>query len=889
MKKRLTTLFYCTLMSATIASANLHAQEDSLYDEVTTVKEANFINSLTGKVPGLIINPNAAGLGSASRIIMRGPNSLDGYDLVLLVIDGVPMHNASAGDLFGGIYGGRTGTDGIADINPEDIESISVISGPSAAVLYGYDALNGAIIINTKKGNTGLEIDFSNNTSFSSVIKSYDFQNTYTNNVGQHKSWGEKLAEPSTYDPYDFFNTGINIINNLSVSYGSKHNITYASFASTNSTGIIPTSEYNRYNVTLRNTTKLFNDRLIIELGGQYISQNHKNLNADGYYFNPLQSIYLFPRGENFEDIKLFERYNSTNQLMEQYWPTNKFSIDAEMQNPYWVLNRMVNEAPKQRYIIHGNISYKITDWLDVRGTINVDNYSMNATDKRYATTLSTLTNGSPNGYYSYSEQNDRALYSNLLVNFHKTWKDWNVQASLAGSFRDIKNTKYQFGGPLKEMPNAFTADNLYETNAKGETTGWMTTTGSAYATVGVNWKNMIFLDLAGRNEWEKVAIADKFSSVFYPSVGLSFVASELFDIPQTISYLKVRGSISKVGKPSEILLSSSGKHNYSIGKVRSQEIGMDLRLLRDRISLGITYYNSVASDQIFDIPTAMGTRQIQGPALSNSGIEGIVGYSDSYAGGKVRFSTNLTLSHNNNRIDYLLDEKWNTPYLNMGTLGTYYAPKIRYSTGGTIGDLYTRYQLRTSPQGYIWQNEYNEVRIEELTKEIYLGSTLPDFHAGWNANLSYAGINLSIQINGRFGGIAISNTQALLDRYGVSQTTATARDNGGVDIGYGRQNDARQYYETTSELTGSHYCYDATNIRLAELSLSYDLPKKWFKNRVGITVGLTGKNLCMIYCKAPFDPEMTAAPRSNLYQGLDYFMTPGTRSLGFNVRVNFK
>jgi hypothetical protein len=214
--------------------------------------------------------------------------------------------------------------------------------------------------------------------------------------------------------------------------------------------------------------------------------------------------------------------------------------------------------------------------------------------------------------------------------------------------------------------------------------------------------------------------------------------------------------------------------------------------------------------------------------------------------------------------------------------------PQIRLTEGGTMADLYTQYRLRPSPNGYIWTSPTGEVQLEELDNAEYIGSTLPKFHAGWNTSLSYAGVTLNIQFTGRFGGLVVSDTQAMLDRYGVSQASADARDNGGVALQYGRMAGAQNYYEVISQMAGTYYMYDATNIRLSELSISYDLPKKWFNNKAGLTVGLTGKNLFMIYCKAPFDPEAASSVASNYYQGVDYFMTPSTRNLGFNVKLSF-
>ena len=897
----------CCLISALLISSGMQAREihhaDSVgnagwtiqnvdTDLVTTVKEANFINSLSGKVAGLIINPNAAGLGSASRITMRGPASMNGYDPVLIVIDGIPMHNASSGNMSEGINGGRTGTDGIADINPEDIESISVISGPSAAVLYGYEALHGAILINLKKGRSGkTEINFSNNTSFSSVIRRYEFQNSYANLENHHASWGEKMAEPTSFTPYDFFNTGYSTINSLSISHGSEHNQTYASAAATNTAGIIPTSGYNRYNFTLRNTLKIADDRLVIDLGARFISQDHKNLNADGLYYNPLPSLYLMPRGEDFQQVQIFERWNPAMMRNEQYWPSELFSRDMGMQNPYWILNRITDQTMKQRRIIQGSIRYRITDWLEVYGGIKADSYIQNSESRIHAGSDAVhYTKGNKAGYYKYQEQWDKSMHSDLKVNFNKTWNDWNIHGTVGGTFKDISNSLSTTKGGLY-LNNVFSLSNLMGNTIESSKSSWLVRNAAAYATVGASWKNMIFVDIAGRNDWTTSLEDAEYGSVFYPSAGLSFVASELFDIPQIISYLRIRGNMSEAERFFDHdQLSITNISNLRIGKAISQEAGLDLRMFKDRFSIGVTWYNSVYSGQLLQLRQGY---LADGGITRNTGIEGTVGYSDSYAGGKVRLSTNLTFSHNRNSIEQIIepleDPALDLTYLSKGTLGMYGSPEVHHKIGGTINDLYTNQALRVTPNGYIWQDEKGEVRIDRLDEWMHLGSTLPKFIAGWNTSLSYGGINLFVQFSGRFGGVAVSDTRAIMDRYGVSQETADARDNGGVPLGHGIMTDPRNYYETISEISGTYYLYDATNIRLSELSISYDLPKKWFKDRVGLTIGLTGRNLCMIYCKAPFDPEMTTAPKNNLYQGLDCFMTPATRSIGFNVRLNFK
>ena len=258
-------------------------------DELTRNKDANFVNSLNGKVAGVNISKSASGVGGATRVIMRGAKSIEGDNNVLYVIDGIPLFNFSGGTDSGIMGEGRVSSEGIADLNPEDIESINVLAGPSAAALYGSNAANGAILITTKKGKEGrVEIAFSSAADFSSPLLMPEFQNRYGNKQGSYESWGEKLATPSSYDPKkDFFRTGTNFINALTVNAGNEINQTFASIATTNSRGIVPNNTYDRYNFTVRNTTSMFNKKVQLDLGASYIKQKDNNMVSQGEYWNP--------------------------------------------------------------------------------------------------------------------------------------------------------------------------------------------------------------------------------------------------------------------------------------------------------------------------------------------------------------------------------------------------------------------------------------------------------------------------------------------------------------------------------------------------------------------------------------------------------------------------
>ena len=350
-------------------------------DELTVVKDANFISSLNGKVAGVTINSSNT-TGGASRVVMRGVKSITSSNLALYVIDGVPMYNMMNGG-GGGIYD-QQGTDGAADINPEDIESISMLTGPSAAALYGNAAAAGVVLITTKKGSVDkTSVTVSNNTTFSKVTMMPEMQSKYGNLPNSLDSWGPVVN--SSYNPRDFFRTGANVINSFALSTGNQKNQSYLSASTTNTTNVLPNSGYNRYNFTVRNTTSFLKDKMTLDASASYILQNDKNMMSQGYNYNPLPGLYRFPRSENFDDVRMFERYNSGMDLMEQYWPYG--GISSGLANPYWIQNRQLRENKKTRYMVNASLKYQILDWLDVVGRVKVDNYENRSTYKAYAST----------------------------------------------------------------------------------------------------------------------------------------------------------------------------------------------------------------------------------------------------------------------------------------------------------------------------------------------------------------------------------------------------------------------------------------------------------------------------------------------------------------------
>lgn len=880
-------------------------------DALTSVKDANFMNALTGKVAGVQINSGATGAGGATRVVMRGMKSLTKDNNALYVIDGVPMFNtgSSGGD---GQYGDMGGSDAVADLNPDDIASVSMMTGPSAAALYGSAAANGVVLINTKKGQKEkLSVSVSNSTTFSKAYMMPDMQNRYGTSSGLF-SWGDPTA--NRYDPSDFFNTGTNIINSISLSTGTERNQTYVSASTTNSAGILPNNKYNRYNFTARNTTSFLNDRLTLDFGGQYIVQNNTNMVSQGQYYNPLPALYLFPRGDNFDEIRLYERYNSNYGFMEQYWPYGDGGLS--LQNPYWVQNRILRTSDKKRYMLNASLKWNVTDWLNITGRVNLDNSDYRNRRELYASTLTTFCG--INGGLEDAMRQERSLYADVLANIDKSFGDLRLTANVGASIYHTSMQQMLIAGDLI-IPNFFQINNVnFSANYKPEPDGYDDEIQSIFASAELSWKNQYYLTLTGRNDWDSKLAFSKQPSYFYPSVGLSAVLSDIFDMPEFITYAKVRGSYTVVASSFDRFLTNPGyvynsqTHNWENPnvfpmddlrpeKTKSWEAGLNLKFWENRFNIDATYYRSNTLNQTFkvDLPSSSGYKQavVQTGNVQNQGLELAVGFNDEWAG--FGWSSNATFTLNRNKVIQLAGgatnpvtgEKIQMDEMPVGWLGKEnVAPRVILREGGTMTDIYVYNQLARDNNGNIKVDANGAVSMETSNTPTKVGDLNADFNLGWTNHFSYKGLDLGVVLTARVGGLAYSATQGILDYYGVSETSAAARDNGGIAINNGTI-DAQKYYQaigTGEGGYGRYYLYSATNVRLQELSLNYTIPRKWLKNVASVTVGFVGRNLWMIYCKAPFDPELSAATASNYYMNVDYFMQPSMRNFGFNVKVQF-
>lgn len=904
-------------------------------DELLANKDANFVNSLNGKVAGLVINSSSSGVGGASKVVMRGEKSISKSSNALYVIDGVPMYT-SAKDAGTG-FDSKGATDPIADINPEDIESMTVLTGAAAAALYGSSAANGAIVVTTKKGVEGkTSLTITSNTEIFNPFILPSFQNRYgTGDLNSSegsivRSWGNKL-NTSNYMGYnprsDYFQTGVTGTESVSFSTGNSKNQTYLSAAAVNSKGIVPNNGYNRYNFNFRNTTKFLNDKMTLDVAVGYIMQNDRNLTNQGTYNNPVVGAYIFPRGNDWNDVSMFERWDSSRKIYSQYWPVGDAGMT--MQNPYWINYRNLRQNKKNRYNLSAGLYYDITDWMTLSGRVKVDNSENKFTEKFYATTNTQLTEYSHNGLYGQEESQDKQFYADVLLDINKTWNNWSLHANVGASILDMRSDAFSLRGPIadgevdptesKNIPNVFNVFAISQSKSVKKQAGWREQTQAVYASAEIGFKNAYYLTLTGRNDWPSQLAGPRSNQkgFFYPSVGASVVLSEIIpNMPKQLEYLKVRSSWASVGVPfgrwianpmhewpdkgnSWNTQTAYPVENLKPERTNSWEVGITARFL-NWFSLDASYYNTHTKNQTIypEISTGSGYSEIpiQSGDVQNQGVELSLGFDKTW--GIFGWNSSYTFSTNKNKIVSLVKdvmnpvtgEPLNISAMEVGGLGN---ARFILKEGGSLGDLYSRQDFVRDSNGKIYVNAEGNVAtevIKDLDSYIKLGSVLPKANMAWRNDFKVQNFNFGFMLTARLGGVVYSRTQAMLDYYGVSEASASARDNGGVYINGSDLIDANKWYTAigSGDAVPQYYTYSATNVRLQEASIGYTFPKKMLGGLFDLTLQVVGRNLWMIYNKAPYDPETVASATSNFYSGLDYFMMPNTRNFGFNVRIKF-
>lgn len=883
--------------------------------ELNEIKNVNMINSLQGKSAGLQITPNSTGAGGASKILFRGNKSINGSNQPLIVVDGVPlMMNISDSQVNSNYGGGRDGGDAMSTINPDDIAQITLLKGASAAALYGAVAANGAIMITTKSAQAGkVAINVSSNTTVETVMSLPKFQNNYGMSNSGTFSWGDKLSTEAPNYAKEYFRPGFTTNNSISLAGGNDNIQSYFSYANVASNGVTPKNEYMSHNLLAKVGFNLWS-KVHVDVSARYNNQNIENQSASGFLGNPLTGAYLFPRGEDWDGYKnSFEVYNPALNTYVQNWTNTK---QEQFSNPYWMVNRQKPTSNRNRYEFGGSVKYDIMDGLSVTGRLRYERGDEKWIYNEYASSTGGRNQmGTMKDSRIFSEQ----MYGDLLASYNKTWNEtYSLSVTAGGSFTKTTGSSVDLigwgdskfvvvdGKPTGTAyyPNIFSPANYYR----------MTTTeslkekrlNSVFATAQFGYMDGLFLDVTARNDWSSALAFTDGVSFFYPSAGVSALLDKFIDFGKNVDMFKLRATYSIVGNDVPVFMTNL---RYELGdqgaltppenapfktlkpeKTNSLEVGFDGTFFQNRFNVNLTYYKTNTKNQFFSISapweTGLRNRYVNAGDVENQGFEVGLGWYNQFSN-DFSWTTNFNFAYNDSKIKKLVDE------LPDGlVLADYGGAKVILKEGGRYGDLYVRQIMRDdNGKPIVSDNGTPRLSGDGIKDLKYIGDMNAKVNMGWTNTFRYKDFMLSFLIDAKVGGHVMSMTEATLDGWGVSERSGLARDNGGVTLD-GVTFDAQKFYANTgatnfnSQYANELYVYDATNVRLRELSFGYT-----FRNLFGagknLSASLIGRNLFFFYKDAPMDPDVSAGT-GNGWQGVDMFALPTSRSFGLNLKLNF-
>lgn len=894
-------------------------------EELRKAANTNFVDAISGKAAGLDIKVSNSGAGGSTKAVLRGNKSLLGLSEALYVIDGVPMVNNKSGQP--DTYGGTDGGDGLSAINPNDIESINVLRGANAAILYGSQGANGVIIITTKKGKSGkVTIDFNHSTVLEQVSGLPDFQYKY-GTVGGDYSWTPpdlSVVTPAQLvnitkspvtnvmsDNYqkdyikDFFKIGNTITNGVSVYGGNDKTTAYFSYSNTSARGVVPTNKYSKNNFSFNQSTKLLDDKVTLSSNVIFSSEISNNRPGAGYYNNPLTGLYLFARNRDFNSYKQnYQVLDSNRNLYKMNW----YSTEEKQNNPFWELNKDPKLQKSNRVIANVKAAWDIANHLRFEARGNLD-YNDVTRDNRYAAGGNSVT-VSTTGTWSYTHYNDRSLYTDGILTYNNTFGSFSLTALAGVSYqKNTFNDGMNVGNGTVAMlyPNYYTFANMPPTVIFNQTVS-RTIKEGVFADVQLGFKDFLYLDIAARNDWASTLALTGNQSYLYPSIGGSAVISQMLKLPQVISYFKVRANFSQtanevpynVVNPQNSVSSAQGGINRNTQvpftnlkpeKIKSSEYGAEMRFFDGRLGFDFTIYKDISTNQFLTLAAPSGsgytTFYVNAGKIDNHGFE-LTLNAEPVRTQNFNWRTSINASQNKNKIVELIASN---PGYQVGGDNEGFASIIK--AGGSFNDVYI-YKFLRNDAGQIVLNA-NAVPSKAPT-QVKVGNVNPDYLVGWNNSVNYHNWFASVLINGKFGGVAFSKTEGFLDSYGVSERTAAARDLGYVPINaiMGSKAvtsiDPYTYYSAVGDRNKimEPYIFKRTNVRVGQFVLGYTFrsakANPVFKDA---SISLVGRNLFFLYKDAPFDPEQSVSTANNV-QSNDIFGLPSTRSFGVNVKFTF-
>jgi TonB-linked SusC/RagA family outer membrane protein len=929
-------------------------------ENLTEALSANWTDALSGKVAGLNLVRSNSGPTGSNKIILRGENNLTGNNEALIVVDGVVINrgsgrrNAVSGET---VYG--TGSDNmpadygssINDINPEDIESVTVLKGPGAAALYGQDAANGAIMITTKSGSAkkkGWGVTFNSNASMEQVNRWPDLQYEYGQGVdgSPYYSFGASADGPSTsatssaygprfdgqmfyqFDPvtqkqgtqrtpwvaypdkiHNFFNTGSTLTNSISVDGGTDKTTARFSVTNVSNNWIIPNTGYKRNTVALSVNSKV-NEKLQISSKINYTNKWSDNLPGAGYGNQSI--MYWF----------IFWQPNADPDWLKNYWVNGQegrkimYPYSSFPENPYAVAYEFINRS--NRHGITGNVqaTYNFTRELSLQVRTSLDlSYEQRAQERPYDAG-SKLTKGSYRTQNIFSQE---ATTDFLLKYARKIGSDFDFSVTGGGSAMRNTYNKDELRADSLTYPGIYSMSNA---------AGPLVTLpyrsqyaiNSFYGLITGSYKNYLFLDLTGRQDWNStLATPSRIANAgfFYPSANLSFVASEAIRLPQVINYAKFRFSASGVGSGGVIpyltaynyapagSLFNGGLENPSILanpnlkplRTITYETGVEAKLLKNRLGFDVSIYTGNTKDQILQriIDRASGYTQavINIGKVNNKGLEVALNGTPVASKNGIKWTTGFVFSANTNVIKQLADS---SVVLQTGPVG---GGQIVAKVGGSMGDLYGRGYVR-APDGQVVYDA--QTGFAKITQDVvYLGNTIPKWKMGFTNEFQFKGFRLNLLFDAQYGAVGHSLTHYKMAEQGKTTNTLPGRYNGIIGNGVIQDPDGKYRPNDViatdiDEYYRSHYGIDNAEgstfstdfIKFREARLDYTLPARLIR-RLGLqraTVGVYGRDL-YIWSKWPgFDPEFGTLSGTDIVRGFEVGQFPSTRTLGVNLVV---
>jgi len=939
-------------------------------DNFTQARENSTANALAGRVAGVNVTKIASGPASSSRVVIRGAKTLgSNLNQPLYVVDGVPIDNTNFGQ--SGIWGGADQGDGLSSINPDDIASMTVLKGASAAALYGSRAANGVILITTKKGSgrKGLGIEFNSNFVFETVNNLTDFQHSYGNGgyvgtslqnsiakkpstINEHwdnwwglQGWGPKFDGSPTVQfdgisrPYSyagdnwkrFYETGNSLTNSIALTGGNETQNFRFSMARLDNTGVIPNSGFDRTNLSLTTNSK-FAKKLSVNTKILYSNEKAKNRPfISDSPANGILALYYTPGDVNVYDYigdpnkpgavpSLEVQQEKGIKIYDGKSPGEEFQVSNNLwtQNPYWAAYQMINSDTRDRIIATGNARYDINDFLYVSGQAGMDWYT-----KRGTQLTAQGTGYQREGAMTEYENRAREINLQYIVGFNKTFNKIGANAFLGGNW--MRHTDEYLGlfGSGFNTPQ-FPAI----TNANGKNFGYSYGKygiNSLFGSVEVSYDNYLFVTGTARKDWFSVLNPED-NSIVYPSVGASLVLTDAVkNLPPWLSYGKVRASWAQVGNTNSVgayqttLLYGAGSTHvgrplggFSSGSnfpnpdlkpftSTELEFGLDVKFFDNRLGLDITYYDQKTTDDILNAnisrTSGFTTTTVNLGKLSNKGVELLL--TGKPIRGAITWDVALNFAKNNSKVISLIEGQTEVVGEEPRTRTVF----IKHIVGHPYGMITGQTQSRDPASGLLIYDA-DGAPVTDGSYNI-LGNGVPDFTGGLNNSLTWKQLNLTFLIDFKSGGDIYSGTNVRMTQAGFTKQTLLGRAgeapleiNGVQDDGTGSlkpftktltPGEAQNYWGKLGDYAAERFVYDASFIKLRQITFGYTLPKKFFNKTPvqSLMISVVARNLAILYKNSDnIDPESSYTSSNS--QGLDYFGFPATRTFGFNLRATF-